>query len=64
MDPDHRTGLESRSPTARCLLTNASGTLGARPQLGHTRPHIGCSRIAVGQNRAGAERGGCGECGS
>ena len=54
MEPDHRTtGLESRCPTARCVLTKAPGTLRARPLSGHTRSHLSCSRIAVGENRAG-----------
>jgi len=57
MEPDHRTGLESRSPTARCLLPKASGTLRTQPQLGHTRSHMTCSRIAVGENRAGSGKG-------
>jgi hypothetical protein len=58
MEPDHRTtGLESWSATAGCVLTKAPGKLRARPQLGHTRSHITCSRIAVGENRAGRREG-------
>jgi hypothetical protein len=56
MESDHRTGLESRSPTTRCLLTTAA-TLGAQPQFGHTRSHMISSRIAVGENRAGSGKG-------
>ena len=56
MEPDHRTGLQSRSPTARCLLAKA-GRRAAQPQLGHTRSHMICSGIAVGENRAGSGKG-------
>jgi hypothetical protein len=56
MEPDHTTGLESRSPTARCLSAKV-GSPGAQSQLGHTRSHMTCSQIAVGENRAGSGKG-------
>lgn len=56
MEPDHRTGLESRNPTARCLSAKA-GRRGGQPQLGNTRSHMICSGIAVGEDRAGSGKG-------
>jgi hypothetical protein len=56
MESDHRPGLESRTPTARCLLAKAARR-GTQPQLGHTRSHMICSGIAVGENRAGSGKG-------
>ena len=56
MEPDHRTGLESRSSTARCLLAKP-GRRGAEPQLGYSRSHMICSGITLGENRAGSGKG-------